>query len=204
MKLLIVDDHPLVRRGIIDCLSMNKSMEEIKEADTIQNALKILRSNPIDIVVVDLHLGIEDGFDLIEQARKVKKEAKYVILTSSSRLVDFQRAKQLDIDAFILKDAFVEDFLYAINVVNRGDKYYSPRFMEDTLNGFVPRELDSLTDREREVLEQLIKGRSNAQISDTLFITEGTAKKHISNILTKLNLNSRIDAILYAKKIYGD
>ncbi len=204
MKLLIVDDHPLVRRGIIDCLSMNKSIEEIREADTIQNALKILRSNPIDIVVVDLHLGIEDGFDLIEQARKVKKDAKYVILTSSSRLVDFQRAKQLDIDAFILKDAFVEDFLYAIHVVNRGDKYYSPRFMEETMNGFVPRELDSLTDREREVLEQLIKGRSNAQISDTLFITEGTAKKHISNILTKLNLNSRIDAILYAKKIYGD
>jgi len=204
MKLLIVDDHPLVRRGIVDCLSVNKSMEEITEADNIDHAMKILVTCHVDIAVVDLYLGTENGFDFIEKARKLYKETKYVILTSSSRLLDYQRAKQLDVDAFILKDAFVEDFLYAINLVNRGNKYYSPHFMENTLNGFVPPELDLLTDREREVLTQLSKGLSNYQISEKLYITEGTTKKHISNILSKLNLNTRIDAILYARKLYGD
>lgn len=204
MNILIVDDHPLVRKGIIECLSMNKSMNELRESDNIENAMKVIAVNQIDILVVDLHLGFENGFDLIERARKLGKDMKYVILTSSYCLLDFQRAKELDIDAFILKDAFVEDFLYAINLVNRGKKYYSPRYMENTMNGFVPHELDLLTGREREVLTQLSKGLSNLQISNTLFITEGTTKKHISNILAKLNLNNRIDAILYARRLYGN
>jgi len=202
--ILIVDDHPLVRRGIIDILSMNKIGEDIKETDNIADAMKALKGNQINIIMVDLHLGLENGFDLIEKAKELYNKLKYVILTSSSSLLDFRRAKQLDIDGYILKDAFVEDILYALNVIKRGGKFYSPRFLENTLNGFEPIELQVLTEREKEVLTQLSMGLTNAQISDVLYISEGTTKKHISNILSKLNMSNRIEAVLYARKLYGN
>lgn len=204
MCILIVDDHPLVRRGIIDILSMNKIGEDIKETDNIADAMKALKGNQINIIMVDLHLGLENGFDLIEKAKELYNKLKYVILTSSSSLLDFRRAKQLDIDGYILKDAFVEDILYALNVIKRGGKFYSPRFLENTLNGFEPIELQVLTEREKEVLTQLSMGLTNAQISDVLYISEGTTKKHISNILSKLNMSNRIEAVLYARKLYGN
>lgn len=204
MSILIVDDHPLVRRGIIDILSVNKTGEDIRESGNIEEAMKILNSQPVNIIMVDLHLGLENGFDLIEVVKKLYKKIKLVILTSSSNLMDFRKAKELNVDGYILKDAFVEDILYALNVIKRGGKFYSSGFLEKTMNGMVPSELQVLTARENEVFSLLSKGLSNAQISEKLFISEGTTKKHISSILAKLNLSSRIEVIIYAVKIYGD
>lgn len=203
MCILIVDDHPLVRRGIIDILSMNKVGDDIKETGNIEDAMKALKSNQVNIIMVDLHLGLENGFDLIERAKVLYQKVKYVILTSSSSLLDFRRAKQLNVDGYILKDAFVEDIIYALSVIRRGEKFYSPRFLENTMNGYEPSELQVLTEREKEVLSQLSTGLTNAQISDVLYISEGTTKKHISNILAKLNMNNRIEAVLFARKLYG-
>ncbi len=203
MNILVVDDHPLVRRGIIDILSINKNMHEILEADDIENTFRILKCHSINVIIVDLHLGKESGFDLLEQVRMTYQEIKSIILTSSCKYLDFKRAQQIDVDGYILKDAFVEDILYALNVVCRGDKYYSPQLLSYSSYKYETMGLNTLTEREREVLLELSKGMTNSQISKILYISEGTTKKHISNILDKLNLNNRVEAVIYAGKLWG-
>ncbi len=202
MNILVVDDHPLVRRGIIEILAMEMTENDIKEADTIEGAMRILRMHPINMLIIDLHLGNENGFDLIEKARLNSTKYKYVILTSSNNYLDFKRARQMEVDGYILKDAFVEDILYAIKVIHRGERYYSPQLVNKSFCN-EPKEIQTLTEREKEVLSQLSKGFTNLQISDALFISEGTAKKHVSNILGKLNLRNPTEAVLFARNLYG-
>lgn len=203
MSILIVDDHPLVRRGIIDILSIGKTGEEIREAGNIEQAIKILKKQLTNIIMVDLHLGTENGFNLIEAARKIHSNIKVIVLTSSSNVLDLRQAKELNVDGYLLKDAFVEDIIYALNVIKRGGRFYSYGLVEKSINGTDPPQLRVLTVREKEVFSQLSKGLTNAQISAKLYISEGTTKKHISSILSKLSLNNRIEVILYAEKIYG-
>lgn len=200
-KILVVDDHPLVRRGIIDILSMN-GKQEVFEGSNLAAAKAILKEKRIDIVIIDLNLGNENGFELVEMVKSSYPDIKNVVLTSSSNIFDYKKAMELDVDAYIIKDAFIEDIVYALQVVSRGGKYYSPQIIQQSMNGFMPKELMELTDREKEILAHLSKGMTNAQISNALFIAESTTKKHISNILSKLNLNNRVEAVLYTKKLF--
>lgn len=200
-KILVVDDHPLVRRGIIDILSMN-GKQEVFEGSNLAAAKAILKEKRIDTVIVDLNLGNENGFELVEMVKSSYPEIKNVVLTSSSNIFDYKKAMELNVDAYIIKDAFIEDIVYALQVVSRGGKYYSPQIIQQSMNGFMPKELMELTDREKEILAHLSKGMTNAQISNALFIAESTTKKHISNILSKLNLNNRVEAVLYTKKLF--
>jgi len=200
-KILVVDDHPLVRRGIIDILSMN-GKQEVFEGSNLAAAKAILKEKRIDIVIIDLNLGNENGFELVEMVKSSYPDIKNVVLTSSSNIFDYKKAMELDVDAYIIKDAFIEDIVYALQVVSRGGKYYSPQIIQQSMNGFMPKELMELTDREKEILAHLSKGMTNAQISNALFIAESTTKKHISNILSKLKLNNRVEAVLYTKKLF--
>ena len=205
MNILVVDDHPLVRKGIIDILLLNDKVKETKESDNILEAIKILKQNTIHVIIVDLCLGHENGFNLINEVKKLNQSVKIVILTSSCNYMDIRMAQELDVDAFILKDAYIEDIIYALNVVTRGEKYYSPQLSKYTFNyGLEVKEFNLLTYREKEVLAKLSMGLSNSQISNTLYISEGTTKKHVSNILSKLNLNNRVEAVLFARKLYGE
>ncbi|NLC19815.1 MAG: response regulator transcription factor [Clostridiales bacterium] len=201
-SILVVDDHPLVRRGIIDILSVNKE-HEIYEASNIAAAMTALKRQQIDIIIIDINLGKENGFELVLAVKDSYPEIKRVILTSSVNVFDYKKAMELNVDAYIIKDAFIEDIVYALQVVSRGGKYYSPQIVQQSMNGFMPKELLGLTDREKEILVHLSRGMTNAQISNALFISEGTTKKHISNILSKLNLNNRVEAVLYTRKIFG-
>lgn len=201
-SILVVDDHPLVRRGIIDILSVNQE-HEIYEASSIAAAMTVLKRHQIDIIIIDINLGNENGFELADAVKDSYPEIKRVILTSSVNIFDYKKAMELNVDAYIIKDAFIEDIVYALQVVSRGGKYYSPQIVQQSMHGFMPKELLDLTDREKEILVHLSRGMTNAQISNALFISEGTTKKHISNILSKLNLNNRVEAVLYTRKIFG-
>lgn len=201
-SILVVDDHPLVRRGIIDILSVNQE-HEIYEASNIAAAMTVLKRHQIDIIIIDINLGNENGFELADAVKDSYPEIKRVILTSSVNIFDYKKAMELNVDAYIIKDAFIEDIVYALQVVSRGGKYYSPQIVQQSMHGFMPKELLDLTDREKEILVHLSRGMTNAQISNALFISEGTTKKHISNILSKLNLNNRVEAVLYTRKIFG-
>ncbi len=195
MRILVVDDHPLVRKGISSILSFEKEVEDIKEASNVEEALHILSEYNPAVTIIDLRLGREDGLEIVSRAKKSNCATKFIVLTSSINKDDFLRAQQEGVDGYILKGAYTEDIIYAFHVIARGRKYFDPEIMQ-----FKPdnsgEKLDELTERETDVLMELGKGLSNIQIAQKLFISEYTVKKHISSILSKLNLKHRIEAAL--------
>lgn len=195
MKVLIVDDHPLVRKGIATTLSFEDNIEEIKEASSIGEAMGIIKSYKPEIAIVDLRLGKEYGLNIVENTKREKLMTKFIILTSSLSKEDFLKAKELNVEGYILKEAFAEDMIYAFRVVSRGKKFFDPEMLKYS-DGSEHGELQNLTQREKDVLEELGKGLSNVEIAERLFISEHTVKKHVSNILAKLELNHRTQAAL--------
>ncbi|MCI0183435.1 MAG: response regulator transcription factor [Acidibacillus sp.] len=197
MRIVIVDDHPLVRAGLIAVLSSVPEVTSVIEASTGAQALNAVIQESPDLMLVDLKLGAESGLDVIASCRPHATTCRYMILTSSISRHDFTRAMKLHVDGYALKEVLPEELLYAIKVVTRGRRYVDPLFLaweEDSQ----PHLLEALTSKEREVLTQLSLGKSNRAIAESLYITEYTVKKHVSQILAKLHLEDRTQAALYA------
>ncbi|WP_438315331.1 response regulator [Sporosarcina sp. FA9] len=202
MKVVIVDDHPLVRKGLKSLLTLDGSMEVLGEATNSREALHLFSSVKPDLAIVDLRLGLESGLDLIEEALGQGIECKFVVFTSSSNEENFRRAKEIGVAGYILKEAFPDELLNALRMIGRGRKYYDPGVLDmimksSTFYGNHDYK-EQLTPREKEVLIEMGKGFSNKEISKSLFITEYTVKKHVSQVLAKLNLADRTRAALYA------
>ncbi|WP_310191043.1 response regulator transcription factor [Bacillus sp. 3255] len=199
--MFILDDHPLVRKGISTVISSGQSMHVVGEAANAQEALRLLGQTCPDLVLVDLNLGNGNGLDFIQEARKRGHACKYMILTSSITRSELQLAQSMQIEGVCLKEAFPEDLLYAVEAVARGRKYYDPVLMGSMMgdkSGKEEADLSELTPKELEVLMSLGRGRSNKEIANALYITEFTVKKHVSQVLAKLELADRTQAALYA------
>jgi len=160
----------------------------------------MIKQNKPDLALIDLRLGTECGLDIISAAKKHDVGTKFIVLTSSASIDDFMMAEECGAEGYILKEALPEELLFAIRLVNRGRKYYDPELLEYKLKQHDNAYSEQLTDREKEVLKELGNGLNNRQIAEKLFITENTVKKHVSQILAKLNLNDRTQAALYANK----
>lgn len=198
MRVLIVDDYPVARQGIASILSTLPNMEVVGFASNVIEAMQVLESTQPDIALIDLKLKNESGLEVIRQAREKGMDCKYIILTSSADREDFRRANEEGVQGYLLKIALPEEILAAVQIVGRGRKYYDPGIMELMLKAEDLDPVEQLTLREREVLILLGEGISNKEIAKTLFITEYTVKKHVSQILAKLELNGRTQAALYA------
>ena len=202
MKLVIVDDHPLVRRGLISILSLDESIEILGEATNKKEAMNLFKVSKPDIALVDLRLGEESGLELISDAVRQGVTCKFVVLTSSMEEEDFKLAKQIGVEGYVLKEALPEELINALQIVSRGRKYYDTGILDLVMNTNESKEVDGhieqLTPKEKEVLIKLGMGHSNKEISQTLFITEFTVKKHVSQVFAKLGLADRTHAALYA------
>ncbi|MDI4649854.1 response regulator [Cohnella hashimotonis] len=201
LKLMILDDHPLVRQGIRGIVSVDGKADVVGEASTVQEALSVMERMLPDLAIVDLNLGGVSGLEFIRQAGELGYSCKYLILTSSATRAELQTAQTLGVDGICLKEALPEDLLYAVDVVARGRKYYDPLFMDSLMDSgptAEERAFAELTPKELEVLVALGRGCSNKDIARALYITEFTVKKHVSQILCKLNLADRTQAALYA------
>lgn len=202
MKILIADDHPLVRKGLSSALILEDGIDEVFEAANVGEAVNMIsRLNP-DISVIDLRLGLEDGLEIVSIAKAKKLMTKFIVLTSSSKREDFVRAQDTGVEGYILKESFIEDIIYAFHIVARGKKFIDPEMLNYKLGN--TQNVDMLTAREQEVLYELGKGLSNDRIAKKLFISEHTVKKHISCILSKLSLSSRTEAALYVNNMLTD
>lgn len=199
-SIFIVDDHPLVRTGLISLFSFEEDLCFIGEAASNEEALKEIIEKKPDIVLVDLRLGNESGFDLVKKVSSTNvSECKFIVLTSSAHLADFQKAKDVGAHGYILKEALPEELLFAIRLVSSGRKYYDPGIMELVMGDSEEADyISSLTPKELEVLRELGSGLSNREIASKLFISENTVKKHVSQILDKLQLSDRTQAALFA------
>ena len=202
MKVVIVDDHPLVRKGLTSILSLDGTMEVLGEATNSREALELFKTTKPDLALVDLRLGNESGLELITDAKRLGVTCKFVVLTSSSEENDFKKAKEIGVEGYILKEALPEELLHAITVIRKGRKYYDTAVLELLMNSKQPLvedcHIEQLTPKEKEILIELGKGHSNKEISKTLYITEFTVKKHVSQVFAKLGLADRTQAALYA------
>lgn len=201
MNIVIVDDHPLIRQGLIAVISVEGDMNLIGEAANGDEAVEtIMRTKP-DIALVDLRLMDMSGLDIVKKCMAKVPACKYIILTSSVDQEDFRRARELGVDGYVLKEAFPEELISAIRLVYRGRKYYDPSMVDLMMNkdenDF---RIEQLTSREFEVLRALGEGLKNKDIAKKLFITEYTVKKHVSQVLAKLDLADRTQAALYAQE----
>lgn len=199
--ILILDDHPLSRQGLSSLIKSCKADESISEAGTINESISIMKKNSVELAFVDINLGSESGFSLIRWIKNQKLKTKIFIITSSSRQCDFNYAQELSVDAYVLKDAFIDEIAYALKIVERGGKFFSSAIMEKVnKKSNDEKAINTLTSREMDVLSLISQGYCNEKISKALYISEGTVKKHITSILSKLNLKSRIDAVIFANK----
>lgn len=201
MKIVIVDDHPLVRRGLASVISMQPNVEFAGEATNGQEALQVIEETQPDLVLIDLKLADESGLDVIKMARARGIVSKFILLTSSASREDFLRAEEVLVDGYVLKEALPEELLFAIQLVHKGRKYYDPGLMEDKIRMSGSSPTDELTPKEKEVLIELGQGACNREIASRLFISEFTVKKHVSQILAKLQVADRTQAALYANAI---
>ena len=206
MKVIIIDDHPIVRRGLVNLLSLEDDLTFSGEAVSVKESLRLIDRVDPDIALVDLRLGNEWGLDVIEKAKETNSVCKFVLLTSSISKEEFNLAKKAEVDGFINKSALPEELLYAIRLIVKGRKYYDPAILEmmmDTNQKDVGKlqTIEQLTPKEAEVLKILGKGYTNRQIANELFVSEYTVKKHVSQILAKLGLQDRTNAALYANEM---
>lgn len=191
MNLVIVDNHPIVRQGIISILTNEENTYNVREASNIKEAMDVISEEEIDIAIIDLKLGHEDGLIIASRAKYMKLNTKFIIFTEVITEEDFNRSEGLGVYGYILQEAFGEDILYAINIINRGKKYYYPEILKYDENFNKKSILHRLTSREKDVLNEVRKGLSNEEIGIKLCISQHTVKKHISSIFSKLNLSSR-------------
>lgn len=198
MRIVIVDDHPLVRKGLAAVLSNEPDIEIVGEASGVEGALIAIEELKPDLSLIDLKLCNECGLDIIERINREEVKSKFAILTSSINEEDFRHSEEVKVDGYILKEALIDEILYAIRVIVRGRKYYDPGVLDILMKKNDEGLIEDLTERERDVLIALGKGLNNKDIAKNLYITEYTVKKHVSQILSKLELRDRTQAALYA------
>jgi len=201
IKLVMVDDHPLVRKGIEAATRLEDNIELLGCSSNIDEALELIAEHQPDVALVDLRLHDEHGLGVVQQGRKICAHTRYIILTSYATEEEIRGALEEEVDGYVLKEALPEELIAAIHTVGNGRKYFDPAVVQFAMSqGRLNKkpDLGELTPRELEVLKALGRGLNNRCIADELFISEHTVKKHVGAILSKLSLEDRTQAALFA------
>jgi DNA-binding NarL/FixJ family response regulator len=205
IKILIVDDHPVVREGIGAMLKREPDFKIIGEAsngvEAVDRALELMP----DIVLMDLRMPEMDGVEAIERIKAQRPDIKFIILTTYSDDEYIFKGIAAGARAYLLKDAPREELFKAIRAVSRGESLIQPVVASKVLDKLAELSrktpaMDTLSDREIEVLQLMAKGVSNKDIADQLSITQSTVKTHITSIFQKLNVTTRTEAVTTALK----
>lgn len=198
MRLVLIDDHPMVLQGVSSILSSQQDMEVVGMTSSGKEGLRMVLEMQPDVAVVDLRIGKDYGLDIIRQCRQVAPGCRFIVLTSFSDRADIKKAVAEKVEGYILKEATPEEIIGAIRLVACGRNYVNPAIMQELMNQDNNDPIEQLTPREIEVLGALARGMSNRDIARALFITEYTVKKHVSQILEKLDFSDRTQAALFA------
>jgi DNA-binding NarL/FixJ family response regulator len=207
LRLLIADDQPLMRAGFRAVLEATGHMEVVAEAADGLEAVRAARANKPDVILMDVRMPNLDGIEAIKQLPNYR----VLVLTTFGLDEYIVEALRAGASGFITKDVPADELIRAVQVVAAGDALLTPAVTRQLLNRVgrrlpapVPQNMDALselTERERDVLELLARGMSNAEIADALVIGEATVKTHVSNVLMKLGLRDRVQAVVLAYEI---
>lgn len=203
IKILLVDDHVLVRKGFASLLSKQKEFQVVGDAVNGLEAIQQARKFKPDIILMDVHMSECDGPHATRIIKQEMPDIKVIMLTVSDDDKDLFNAIKSGARGYLLKNIEPEKLFETLKKHQSGEPILSPGMMARILDEFQQDE-DSISDKERltvrekQVLQHVVLGESNRQISETLFITEHTVKIHLRNILEKLHLKNRVQAAVYA------
>jgi two-component system, NarL family, response regulator LiaR len=199
IRVVVVDDHAMVRRGLASFLRITPDIQLVGEAEDGRQAIQVIEDTQPDVVLMDLVMPVMDGIEAIQTIRSRFPDTQVIALTSFSDQDMVQKAIQEGVIGYLLKNVSGEDLAQAIRSAYDGKVTLAPEVTRDFILSAQRRSpAESLTEREREVLALLVKGRSNPQIADLLTISRSTARAHVSNILSKLGVSNRAEAIALA------
>ncbi|MGX7068840.1 response regulator [Gemella bergeri] len=190
MKLLIAEDQSMLRDAMTKLLLMEEDIESVVQAGNGKEALSHLKNNNIDVAILDIEMPEMTGLDVLEWIKKNNIPTKVIIVTTFKRSGYFERAVKNNVDAYVLKDRSIEELMQTVHNVLIGKKEYSPELMENIFSNHNP-----LSSQEIILLKNIKEGLSNKEIATNLFLSEGTTRNYISNILAKLNCKNRTEAV---------
>lgn len=201
---LIVDDHPLVRRGIRQILSLSPSWQVVGEADSGESALTLVAQTLPSLILLDLQMKGISGLQVLEHLREHDFAGKIVLLTMSDSAQDLLNALRLGADGYLLKDSEPQMLLDGLAQV-MDDKVVMSPWMSEKLALAIrtdnrPRTLQSLTAREQEIVFAIAEGQSNKRIAINLGLAEGTVKVHVRSLLKKLKFKSRVEIAIWVSR----
>ncbi len=191
IRILIVDDHPVVRAGLASMLGTQAGLKVIGSASSGEEALKKLQREAVDVVLLDLRMPGISGIETLRALARTPLSPRVIVLTSFEMDEDIYRAVQAGARGYLLKDTPQNEMIEAIASVHAG-KRYIPRHIAARLADRMMR--SNLTTRELEILEMLAKGRTNKEIGSALEISDNTVRNHVINIIDKLEVSDRTEA----------
>jgi DNA-binding NarL/FixJ family response regulator len=204
-RVLIVDDHTVVRKGIQMIFKTEPDIQVVGEAEDGNQAFRLVRSLRPDVVLMDLVMPKSDGIEAIVKIKCDFPSTKIIVLTTFEDEVKVRAAMEANADGYLLKDADDENLLRAIRHVQRGEMPLHPciahQLVDYVANQVNPNNKNCLTHREQEVLQLIARGLSNKAVANALHICEGTVKTYVGNILDKLNVSSRTEAAMRATQL---
>jgi two-component system nitrate/nitrite response regulator NarL len=206
IKLVLVDDHALVRQGLADLLSRGAGMQVLATTGRADETLALLQKHQPDLLILDLRMGPTDGITLLKSLREQSVQTPIVVLTMSEAAEDLATALRLGVRGYLLKDMEPIDVIDGIRRAARGELVVAPSIagklamilQSGSEPGSAASLVKQLTGRERQILDQVAAGKSNKAIAKALGISHDTVKLHVRHILAKLGLSSRVEAAVFA------
>jgi|AMFO01.1.fsa_nt_gi Response regulator containing a CheY-like receiver domain and an HTH DNA-binding domain len=199
IRILIADDHPLFREGLVFTLEQAPNIQIVGQAGTAHETIELTRRLKPDLVLLDITMP-GGGLNALKALQRLCPKVKVTILTASDDEDLVRQCLRLSAQGYILKGITGGDLLRAIESIAQGQRYITPELAARVLTESIsrPPPHESLTDREREILILLAQGKSNKEIAAQLFLSEKTVKHHIGSIFRKLQVRNRVEAALYA------
>ncbi|WP_250655686.1 two-component system response regulator NarL [Alkalimarinus coralli] len=204
LNILIVDDHPMLRKGVMQLLQLEAGLDAVGEASSGQEALEIAEKLEPDLILLDLNMKGMDGIQTLKAMRDKDIYSRIVMFTVSDDHDDVIAALKAGADGYVLKETEPEELISYIRQAATGTMAISDKLAAvlaseiGNRKGGKERSVDGLTQRERQILKQISAGMSNKMIASKLDIAEGTVKVHVKNLLKKLKMRSRVEAAIWA------
>ncbi|MFE8695474.1 response regulator transcription factor [Cytobacillus sp. FJAT-53684] len=195
IRIVIAEDQGMLRGALGSLLDFEDDIEVIAQAKNGEEAFQFIQALEPDVCLMDIEMPIKSGLEVAEELKKLGSECKIIILTTFARPGYFERAVKTDVHGYMLKDGSSDELAESIRNVMKGKREFAPELIFGSL-----KEENPLTEREREVLRMVADGKTAKEISASLFLSAGTVRNYMSEIISKLQVKNRIEAISMAEE----